>query len=163
MQKDPDRLYSIQSHEGYGFYTGLTTSNEQVLIGLHCPNIVALRFDVDGNLLGTEQRPIPFLQRGEPPYNIYHELLPQLIEEWKKEMQMSVATIKVKRFALDEYDVFVEDYPSHFQEILSDPDANDEEKEDILESIKLWDEDGQFVLQWGNDFWLNDTGEVVSS
>ena len=33
----------------------------------------------------------------------------------------------------------------------------------MRESMRLWDADGQFVLNWGNDYWLDATGEVVSS
>jgi hypothetical protein len=29
--------------------------------------------------------------------------------------------------------------------------------------MELWDEDGQFVLLWGNDYWLDGSGRVVSS
>jgi hypothetical protein len=54
-------------------------------------------------------------------------------------------------------------YPSHFEEILSDPQECEEAKSDICDSMRQWDGDGQFVLQWGNDYWLNDSGEVVSS
>ena len=163
MEKTTNRLYSIQSLEGYGFYTGLTPKSEQVLMGLFCQNLIALRFDVDGSLLGVEQRQIPFFQGVAPPYNICGDQLQPLIDEWKKEMPLTDAAIKVKKFMLGNHDVFIEDYPSHFHEILSDPDVSDEEKADIFESIKIWDEDGQFVLQWGNDFWLDETGEVVSS
>lgn len=71
--------------------------------------------------------------------------------------------IKVKKFFTQQPYIGIEDYPSHFGEILSDPQECDEEKSDIRDSMRLWDKDGQFVLQWGNDYWLNDSGRVVSS
>jgi hypothetical protein len=40
---------------------------------------------------------------------------------------------------------------------------SDEERADVRESMQLWDADGQFVLYWGNDYWLDDSGEVVAS
>jgi hypothetical protein len=163
MQKVQDRLYSIRSHESYGFYTGLTPSSEQVLMGLHSPDLIAFRFDVNGNLTSTERRPIPLFQDVSPPYDIYHEQLPQLICQWQREMRLRESTIQVKKFTSNECDIFIDDYPSHFDEILSDPEASDAEKEDIAESIRLWDADRQFVLQWGNDYWLDETGDVVSS
>lgn len=132
-------------------------------MGLYCPNLVAFRFDVDGNWLGTEERPVAFFQGVKPPYNIYDNRISPLIEAWKKEMLFQEATIKVKKFLSEEHDIFIEDYPSHFYEILSDPNADDEEKADIRDSMKSWDIDGQFVLQWGNDYWLDESGQVVSS
>ena len=163
MGKDHERLYAIQPHDYYFFHTGVTPAEEQLLMGLYCPNLIAFRFDVEGNLLGTEQRQVPFFQGVTPPYNIYDNRIPPLMETWKNEMRFREATIKVKKFFSREPYIFIEDYPSHFLEILSDPNADEEEKADIRDSMKLWDKDGQFVLQWGNDFWLDETGEVVST
>ena len=41
--------------------------------------------------------------------------------------------------------------------------GDDEEKADVRESMAFWDQDGLFVLLWDNDYWLNGSGEVVSS
>src|SRR5205814_740764 len=136
---------------------------QQVLLGLACPNLLAFRFDQEGNLLWTEQRPVPFFQGVTPPYEIYDPRIPPLMEAWKVEMRFHPAKIKVKKFFSEQFFVGIEDYPSHFQEILNDPAAGDSEKADVLDSMKLWDKDGQFVLQWGNDYWLDKAGEVVSS
>ncbi len=46
------RRYAIKPDEGY-FYAGVTPDNEQVLIGLFCPNLVAFYFDPEGTLLRT--------------------------------------------------------------------------------------------------------------
>jgi hypothetical protein len=54
-------------------------------------------------------------------------------------------------------------YPDHFNEILGDPEASDDEKANIRDSMRLWDDAEQFVLIWGNDYWLDGTGKVVSS
>jgi hypothetical protein len=78
-------------------------------------------------------------------------------------MSFQPATIRVRKFFSDEHYIGIEDYPSHFHEILSDPDSDEEEKADVRESMVLWDKDGQFVLQWGNDYWLDGSGHVVSS
>jgi hypothetical protein len=98
-----------------------------------------------------------------PPYDIYDARIQPLIEAWKLEMGFRPATIRVRKFWSAEHYIGIEDYPSHFHEILSDTTADEEEKADVRESMELWDEDGQFVLQWGNDYWLDRTGRVVSS
>src|SRR5262245_44577771 len=102
MAQGHERRYAIGSDQGY-FYAGVTLDNEQVLMGLFCPNLVAFYFDLDGNLLRTDQRQVPFFRNVTPPYDIYEERIPPLIEAWKKEMGFRPATIKVKKFFSDEH------------------------------------------------------------
>jgi hypothetical protein len=157
-----EQLYAIRPDEGY-FFAGVTPGGAQVLMGLFCPNLVAFRFDREGNLLGSEQQPVPFFQGVAPPYDIYDQRIQPMIEGWKQEMGFRPATIRVRKFWSAEHYIGIEDYPSHFHEILSDPSADEEEKADVRESMERWDKDGQFVLQWGNDYWLDRAGRVVSS
>jgi hypothetical protein len=163
MTSRGERCYPIQSHETYGFHAGVTPSDRQVLMGLFCPDLVAFFFDPEGTLLSVEQRPVGFFQGVAPPYNIFDERIPALIEGWQAEMGFQPATIKVKKFFSHQPYIGIEDYPSHYDEVLCDPQECKEEKSDIRDSMRLWDEDGQFVLQWGNDYWLDASGEVVSS
>lgn len=162
MAEGHERLYAIKPDEGY-FSAGVKPDGQQVLIGLFCPNLVAFHFDRDGKLLRSEQRPVPFVKDVTPPYDIDDERIQPMIETWKAEMRFRPATISVRKFFSDEHDIGIEDYPSHFHEILSDPAADEEEKAGVRESMELWDKDGQFVLLWGNDYWLDESGRVVSS
>jgi len=162
MAEVDERRYAIRPDEGY-FSAGVMADGQQVLMGLFCPNLVAFRFDGDGSLLGSEQRPVPFFRNVTPPYNIYDDRIQPMIEEWQAEMGFRPATIRVRKFWSVEHYIGIEDYPSDFHEVLSDPDADDEEKAEMRESIRLWDKAGQFVVQWGNDYWLDGTGRVVSS
>jgi hypothetical protein len=98
-----------------------------------------------------------------PPYDIYDERIATLLNAWQKEIGFRPATITVKKFFSVEHYIGIEDYPSHFAEILSDPEATEDERIDVRDSMTLWDRDGQFVLLWGNDYWLNSSGDVVSS
>jgi hypothetical protein len=163
MGRGRERRYPIRSHDGYFFYTGRTRDDGQVLMGLFCPDLVAFYFDLEGNLLRSGRRPVPFWQGVNTPYDIYDERIPPLIKAWKKEMGLRPATIKVMKFFSKKHGIGIEDYPSHFHETLSDPAADEEEKAAVRESLASWDEDGQFVLLWGNDYWLDGSGEVVSS
>jgi hypothetical protein len=162
MAEARERRYAIRPDEGY-FSAGVTADGQQVLMGLFCPNLVAFRFDRDGNLLSSEQRPVPFFRDVTPPYDIYDRRIQPVIAAWKEEMGFRPATIRVRKFWSAEHYIGIEDYPSHFHEILSDPEADEDEKADVRESMELWDKDGQFVLQWGNDYWLDGAGRVVSS
>lgn len=153
-------LYPIKHEPGY-FHAGATGDGRQVLMGLYCPNLVAIYFDRSGELQGTERRPLEFLwPRGESN-DIYDERIGPRLRAWQDEMGFRPETIRVKRFFITE--LGIEIYPEHFGEILADPEASDEDKDDIRDSMRAWDADEQFVLFWGNDFWLDGTGEVVSS
>ena len=162
MLERHDRRYAIRPDEGY-FSAGVIADGQQVLIGLYCPNLVAFRFDRDGKLVGSEQRAVPFFRSATPPYDIHDERLRPMLDGWKAEKGFRPETIRVQRFYSDDYGIGIEDYPSHFHEVLDDPAADAEEKADIRVSMELWDRDGQFVLLWGNDYWLDGSGRVVSS
>jgi hypothetical protein len=163
MESQSERRYPIKSHASYCFYTGVTSGGRQVLMGLFCPDLLAFFFDAEGNLLGVDDRPVPFFRGVPPPYNIYDERIAPLLDAWQREIGFRPTTITVKKFFSPEHHIGIEDYPSHFEEILSDPGADEEEKRATRDSIRLLDEGGQFVLFWGNDYWLDSSGEVVSS
>lgn len=163
MDQAHAKRYAIQPHGGGDSYTGLTASTDQVLMGLLCPNLVALFFDAEGDLLRADQRPVPFFQGVNPPFHIYDKRIWPLIEAWQKDLGFQPATIKVNRFFSQDHCVGIEDYPTHFHEALSDPAEGEEEKSAVRESLKLWDKDGLFVLWWGKDYWLDESGEVNSS
>lgn len=168
------RLYPIRPGQGY-FDAGMTGDGRQVLMGLYCPDLVAIFFDASGDLISREARHLEFMRPsgvivdGNPIegmvryYDIYDERIPPRIVAWQEELEFRPATIRVKRFFLGGPGIGIEDYPSHFGEILDDPSVSDEEKDDVRDSMRLWDADGQFVLLWGNDYWLDDSGEVTSS
>jgi len=163
MGQASSRLYPIKSHEEYSFFTGFTLGNQQLLMGLLCPSMVAIRFDSDGNLLRIEERPVPFFQGVEPPYNIYDDRIPSLIADWQKEMAFQPAAIKVKKFFSQVPYAEIEDYPNHLREALNDPRASKVQQSEITESIRQWEVEGDFVLWLGNEYWLNNAGEVVST
>ena len=162
------RLYPIGPGAGY-FDAGVTADGRQVLMGLDCPEVVAVFFDASGGLIGHESRRLEFLPRGggkggaDGVYDINDERIPSRVAAWQADLGFRPSLIRVKPFFLDELGIGITDYPDHFGEILVDPAASDAEKDDVRDSIRLWDADGQFVLYWGNDYWLDDSGAVVSS
>lgn len=175
MQRDDRHLYRISTHEPYCFHAGTSRDGRQVLIGLLCPDLVALFFDSDGALLDLEKRPLDFLRPsgvivdGEAvegqvgTFDIHDERIPHHLRSWQNEIGFTPCTIAVRRFFVPELGVGIQDAPDHFAEILADPNSSKDEKRDIRESMRCWNANGQFVLWWGNDYWLNATGEVTSS
>lgn len=134
-----------------------------MLMGLLCPSILVVRFDRDGFLVGSEQRPVPIFHDMQPPYDIYNEQVEFVSKAWQAEIGLRLAPIEVKKFWSTEHEIGIEDYPVHFHEVLSDPNADEERKTYIRSAIEQWDNAGQFVLQWGNDYWLDRNGCVVST
>jgi hypothetical protein len=159
MEQTDERRYTIQPDESLS--TGFTSRSEQVFMGLACPNLIAFHFDHDGNLLRTEQRPVPFFVGVSPPYNIYDERISPLIQAWKTELEFGPAAIAVKKFFSQ--GIGIEDHPSHLLDILEDPTAGTEEKAEARDSIESWKQRGDFVLWWGDDLWLDQSGQVISS
>jgi hypothetical protein len=162
MSRGENDLYPIQPDQGY-FDAGTASDGRQALMGLYCPDLVAIAFDQAGDLLGCERRHLEFLHQRGGVYDIYDERIPPRLLAWQEEMGFRSATIRVRRFFLDDLWIDIEDYPDHFGEILEDPEALDEEHDENRGSMRTWDAEGQFVLLWGNDYWLDGTGEVVSS
>lgn len=163
MVPSHEKRYAIQSNDEYGFCTGLIAGDEQVLMGLLCPNLAAFHFSREGDLLRRSQRPLPFFQAVAPPYDIDDKRISPLIETWQKEMELRPATIVVKKFFLREPFTGIEDYPVHFHEVLSDATSSAEEIANFRASMEAWRKEGKFVLHWGNDCWMDASGKVESS
>lgn len=175
LTRSAEWRYAIKAEDSHGMYAGLIRDGRQVLMGLYCPHLMAIFFDADGRLLEAQRKRLSYL---EPQENVYDRYDPRIAEEllaWQMELEFEPAVIRVRKFFVPDNPKFakesswvqngigIEDYSYHFAYILSDPDTPAEEKEGVLESLKSWDEEGQFVLWWGNDYWLDKEGEFVSS
>ena len=167
MVGDANRLYRIRSAETYGFFAGTAAGGRQVLMGLHCPYLVAIFFDADGSMAEVQKRHLEFLQlRGGgaiPTHDIFDERIPVRLEAWQQEMGFAPGVIRVWEFVVPELGIALQDRPEHFAETLDDPAASADDKERTRKAIQEWDAQGFFVLLWGNDYWLDSTGEVDSS
>jgi hypothetical protein len=148
VRRDEHHLYAIQPDQGY-FDAGMTGDGGQALMGLYCPDLISIRFDTEGNLLGFGRRRREHLRPIEAIYPTHDEVFRPELRAWQEEIGFRPVTIRVKRFSIPELGIGIQDDPDHFQEILADPDYSEEEKADIRESIAVWEADGQFVLLWG--------------
>ena len=165
-------LYSIQPEQRHLLDAGVTADGTQVLIGLYCPDLVAIFFAGDGSLQEVRKRPLPF-----DAVSIFDERISTQLGEWKKELTFRPRVISVKRFFVLEKTIptpenawhrdgigIVEISPPHFHAMLANPDIyTTEDLEFVQKQIPEWWASGQFVLWWGNDYWLDNTGEIVSS
>jgi hypothetical protein len=154
-------LYPIK--DSRDFRTGLVSDRRQVVMGLLCPYLVAVFFDPEGNLLGTQKRDLPFMREQQPPYNIYDKRVEDHLRRWQEEIGYSPKTIKVKRFMIPE-GVGIEDLPGEYQEVLDNPSQFEEgTKQDYAEWTRLWQATGQFVFWWAKDYWMSREGAVKAT
>jgi hypothetical protein len=167
--------YAIKAEDTHCMYSGLTRDGRQVLMGLYYPCVVAVFFDSDGRLMDVHRRQPSYLKPQEDLHDMYNSRITEEALAWQVELGFESAVIRVRKFFVPDNPKFakdpfwtrdgigIEDYSDHFADILSEPNASAEDKEDVLESLKRWDEEGLFVLWWGNNYWLNKDGEFVAS
>lgn len=155
-----ERVFTLAGGEGY-FDAGTTSDGRQALMGAFWEQTFALFFDTDGRLLEYATRPLlPGRPSGQPD----HGPSRSAIEAWQAELGFEPADIRVKRFSCRAAGVGIEDLPSHLEEFLEDPDGfNDEDRVNYPIEIQKWIENGDFVLYWGNDLWLDGNGHVTST
>jgi hypothetical protein len=89
----------------------------------------------------------------------FHEYL-------RQEFGFTPDVIHIREFRLPQDELAVYRLPEFYQEFLNDPNGPDFD-EDLRQylpgQIDRWRTEGRFVLQWGNDFWLNKHGDVTDS
>lgn len=154
--------YTIQNNGNY-FTTGYTASGEQVLMGLvagDCgPEVLCVLFDVNGKFLTTTSDPIPAGSARTADTAASRQVV-----SVQQRMGFQPGTIRVQRFAMPGRAVGIDDLPDHYQEFLASPGHHDPKRqEELAEDVRQWIEEGDFVLRWGEDFYLDSEGDVSSS
>jgi hypothetical protein len=170
LRKPKLRLFRIRN-EGDSFFTGVCADSRQGIMGLLCPEVVAVFFDAEGNYLGCEARPWSKEAgdiAGNPPHNIFgvyfQALIAEQMEEWQTELRFRKATIRVKEFWVKGRPVGIEELPSHLRDIETAAwIANEEERQGLRESRDRWLAEGNFVFWWAKDFFMSRKGEVEST
>jgi hypothetical protein len=164
------RLYNIQSHPEYGFYTGILANQHQALMS----EDVLIEFDTEGNHVQTTYRELPerlwmvgvLKALNEMPADtaIVQKDNHVSLVEWQVQIGFVSRTISVKKFFLSESCTGIDDLPGEYLDFLENPEAFDEEEQEYLpEEIQGWEESRDFVFYWGNDYYMNEAGEVHSS
>jgi len=148
-------------------------------MGLYCPNLVAIFFDKQGNLLHVQQRVLRFMaeeaERGVGS-SIYDERIEPELLSWQEELGFQPSTISIHKFFVMEErgsqqesawqrdGIGIVDYPAFYHDVLAHPEQYTEEDREDVQCGKLqWDREGQFVLWWGNCYWFDSSGECVAS
>lgn len=160
-----ERLYHIKNDANY-FYAGRIKNGKQVLMGIQAPEIIVIEFDEEGNCSNTILRIISkeLLPTQQSISVSETDELTTKLHVWQNELGFVPGTISVKIFFLTDRWIGIRDLPDHYQNVLDRPeDYSDDRRRDLLEDIRQWKKQGDFVLYWDEEYYLNRRGEVDSS
>jgi hypothetical protein len=163
-----ERLFPIQ---GCDYETGVCADGRQVIMGLLCPDVVAVFFDAQGTYLGCEERrwsAAGKLAGTKPPYRIggdrFRELIAAQTKKWQTALGFRAATIRVKKFWLRGCGVGIEELPGWAREIeTADWITDEDERQQYRESRDQWIADGNFVFWWARSYHMSSDGRVEST
>jgi hypothetical protein len=157
------RLYTIQTHPNYEIHTGQTKDNFQVLLGWYKNILLAILFDLEGNLVKVLEK--PYLPSDKPvSLRDEHTLLRDALKSWLPEMIEKPGPIRVEKFSLNNRPIGIADFDKLDQEFLDDETQfPEEERQDMRDMIDEWIQRGDFVFWWVNDFWCGPDGFIHSS
>jgi hypothetical protein len=146
-----ERLYPLCAGEGY-FDAGVIADGRQVLMAAFYPATFTIYFDAAGKQVDYQERK-----------NAVHAPDEPALRAWQAEIGFEPRTIRVQKFSIA--GLSTDDLPSHLQDFVEDPDAEEdpEERDAMARSLITWVDSGSFVLYWGNDLWLDASGHVTSS
>jgi hypothetical protein len=162
-----DLLFPIRSAPERYFYAGHLPEQRQALIARSVyGQLIAAIFDAAGNLGQIVHQELP-----SPPVlpnsGEIREVDEDGFQEYlRREFGFSPGLIRIKEFRLPAELFAVYHLPEHYRMFLECPNSpafDEEDRRALPGLIRQWNEWGQFVLEWGNDFWLDSTGEVVAS
>jgi hypothetical protein len=163
MELDKHRLYPLRSHPTYGFYTGKLPSGQQLIVGCFYNAILAIFFDAEGQFLRSHRQQV--IASTRVPLDFTPEEAQQFQEalaRYRHQMQFQETPIEVRAFFVE--GVGIDELPSHYQDFLEDPTIfPPSDHEDVRRDIERWIARGDFVFYWGNDYYCNRHGKVVSS
>lgn len=162
-----DLLFPIRPAPGRHFYVGHLTNNRQTLIArsIYGQMIMAI-FDAGGTLIDLVHRELPSPPVFEGAGTIREVDEDDFQEYLQREFGFSPGAIRIKEFRIPREEFAVYHMPRHYEEFLKNPnsqDFDDNMRQAFPELIQQWHEQGNFVLEWGDDHWLDGTGEVVAS
>ncbi len=163
----PDRLYPVRSNKYYGFYAGQLPDMRQALAALDSSkNLLVVIFDRGGNVVDVQRKSLA-ASLNLPPEEWYMTVNDAELHEYlHNQFGFTPELIRVKAFLVPEEGLSVHAFPSHYDVFLADPMErvfDDFDRENYPGMIRGWIAEKAFVLDWGNDYWLDDEGEVASS
>lgn len=160
----PERLYPVKTDEDHSLFCGRLANGHQAMATLDVRLLLVVTlFDAAGNLVGEEERDLagrwPIPVHGYPEVN--HA---ELHDYLRTEFGFEPAVIRVRALTTDRVAIYP--LPGHYQEFVDAPESpsfDEGQREHFPALIKEWVENEEFVLLWGNDYWMDNNGKITSS
>jgi hypothetical protein len=149
-----DRVLYLIRYSGDCFDPGTTKQNEQALIGIYEDLVVGVFFDKAGRELRNEIQTKTTVMTPK-----------QQSDAWKNKLGFTLGRISVEAFFLAEYYTGIMNLPTHLDKFLRDPSfvPTAEERTEWQMDIDKWRVEGNFVLCWERDYWMNVNGEIIAT
>jgi hypothetical protein len=150
-----ERLYRLR-HDQEAFETG-SAQDKQVLLAHTVHEILLHWFAPNGEFLGLERQSI-----GTTRGRRYEENVASAMAAVKERIGFRPHPIQVRKFQSEE--ACIEDLPGEFQEHLDHPErclAADRER--FAAYIREFRENGEFVLEFTEQYWMSEDGEITHS
>lgn len=162
-------MYRLQTHPVLDYCAGHDQHGEAILFGLRYPHIVAVLFDRAGRFLEIRVRPLGFeapTVHSQGPYITEDPFFLERVKDrlllWQDEFGFVEGPIVVDCFRIPELLIGIDDLPRHLKKFLKAPaDFSSDEQSNYPEIIRDWTTDGNCVLWWGREYYLNKDGEVI--
>jgi hypothetical protein len=157
----PARLYPVRTTAAYGHHAGRLPDGRQALVTCGYPKQVCVYlFAPEGDYIGVERR----TPRLEADLDDTDGHVSELYAYLSEAFGFVPGLICVKRFSEPSEIVSIEPLPDALAELVADPESVDaEERAGLLEWLRRWVEEGSFLLNTWNEYWLDDEGRVTSS
>lgn len=154
--------YPLQGDE-VDWFTGVTSSGNQLLVIYQFPDVVVVAFTPDGHLSGLSSPPGMPIDADAGFFSMKDD---DILRSWLLQMGFRTALINVKRFTLPQHHIDIIDLPSNSAKILLHPTLySDEELAIAQQELKYWSNQGLFEL-WLNEFtniWIDKAGAIVAT
>jgi hypothetical protein len=159
------RTYNIKDDPVY-FRAGIARDGKQVLFVPQpmpqSPELVALFFDQLGSFIECAVREVP--TGGKQTIDALVEGTSMALSTWMAELDFRPSKISIRKFSVPERSVRIEDLPDHYEYVLKESGSYaDSRKRELMDDIRRWENEGDFVLCADEDYYLNRQGEIVST
>jgi hypothetical protein len=155
-----ERLYTVESCKYYGFWAGCLDDGRSSLLFLDPTVLHAVYFNEMGQAVGGKGVELTQAFGDEIPEDIKHQ--PELLELAQHVFGFHEETARIRAFIHPHISLCaIVPFPWHFHEVVLG--LNEDVDEDDIELARSWIQDGNFVLHWGNAYYMSAEGDVESS
>lgn len=153
-------MYMIQTRP-HTYFTGTTSDEKQMLIGLVRGILAVVMFDKMGDLLEAREQPVDVdLKKGLGP--AVEAMLEKQIRAVSQSLGVRMGAIQVNPFFVEKWNIGLKQFPLDLEDYLDHPDGVSEEDARIFrKDIDDWKKTGNCVLYWGNDYLLGRDGHTL--